>query len=82
MKERLRQIAVPVTAVGTSIFTGFSVFAADPLTDPSAVISAAATSVGSQATSALGAVAPIAMGLGGLFLVYKLGWKFFKGLAK
>lgn len=42
----------------------------------------ALTTVKTDAIAALAAVAPIAIGILGAFLVWKFGIKFFKGLAK
>lgn len=50
--------------------------------DASTTITAAATEVKTDALAALAAVAPIGISIGGAYLVFRLGWRFFKGLAK
>lgn len=42
----------------------------------------ALTTIKTDALSALAAVAPVAIGIMGAFLVWKYGIKFFKGIAK
>jgi hypothetical protein len=42
----------------------------------------ALTTIKTDVLSALTVVAPIAIGIAGVFMVYKIGMKFFKGLAK
>lgn len=39
------------------------------------------TAIGGEVTSAIGGIAPIAIGIMGVFLVWKLGIKFFKTTA-
>lgn len=48
----------------------------------SGAITAALTSVANEATTVLSSVAPIAITIMGAFLVWKLGIRFFKSLAK
>lgn len=45
-------------------------------------ITAALTTVASNATEVISGVAPIAIGIAGTFLVWRLGMKFFKSIAK
>lgn len=45
-------------------------------------VTAALTKTASDITGTLGAVAPIGLGIAGLFLAWKYGMKFFKGLSK
>lgn len=42
----------------------------------------ALTSVATQATEVIGAVAPVAITVMGLFLIWKVGIRFFKSVAK
>lgn len=45
-------------------------------------ITGSLTSLAGQVTSAIGEIAPIAVSIMGVFLIWKLGTKFFKGFAK
>lgn len=44
-------------------------------------VSSALTTIAGDITSTIGAVAPVAVGIVGVFMVWKFGMKFFKGLA-
>lgn len=74
-KKSIALLATVVVMVCTA-----SVAFADAETE--AAMTTALTGVKSDAISALGVVAPIAIGIMGAFLVWKFGIKFFKGLAK
>ncbi|HCQ6135217.1 TPA: hypothetical protein OL464_003719 [Clostridioides difficile] len=50
--------------------------------DVSTAIATSLTPVKTDSLATLSAVAPIGILIGGGYLVWKLGWKFFKGLAK
>lgn len=80
MKERLKKAAFVVSSTMAATAVPVLAFAEDATA--STVITTAATAVKTDALSALTAVAPIGISIGGAYLVFKLGWKFFKGLAK
>lgn len=81
MKEKLKKVAVGAGTFAAAALPAVSVFAADAV-DASTILTSAATTVQGNALSALGAVAPIGIAIGGTYLVLRLGWRFFKGLAK
>ena len=80
MKEKLKKVSVVCGGALGSAVLPVMCFAAEG--DAASVVTAAATTVKTDALAALGAVAPIGIAIGGAYLVYKLGWRFFKGLAK
>lgn len=80
MKERLKKAAFVVSS--TMAATAVPVLAFAEGATASTVITTAATAVKTDALAALSAVAPIGISIGGAYLVFKLGWRFFKGLAK
>lgn len=45
-------------------------------------VTSAITTIAGEVTATVGAVAPIAIGIVGVFLVWKFGMKFFKSLSK
>lgn len=52
------------------------------LADSSSAVTTALSSIAGEITSTITAIAPIAIGIVGVFLVWKYGMKFFKGLSK
>lgn len=66
--------------VSTALVVSNSVFAS---TDGvSTQVTQALTKTAGDITSTLGSIAPIGLGIAGLFLAWKYGMKFFKGLSK
>lgn len=61
--------------------TSFGAFAADPGTSNEAV-TAALTTVAADIIAGINAIAPIALSIAGVFLVWKYGMKFFKSVSK
>lgn len=51
-------------------------------TATSDAVSGALTTIATDITGTLGAVAPVALGIAGLFLAWKYGMRFFKSLTK
>lgn len=52
------------------------------LSSASESVTTSLTTIAGEITSTIGAIAPTAIGVTGLFLVWKLGMKFFKSVAK
>ena len=81
MKRFLTKKAIALLAIVSVMgSSAAAVFAAD--TETETAMTTALNSVKTDAISALGVVAPIAIGIMGAFLVWRFGIKFFKGLAK
>lgn len=80
MKSLLTKKAVALLAVASVMASSASVVFAD--TETETAMTTALTGVKTDAISALGIVAPIAIGIMGAFLVWRFGVRFFKGLAK
>ena len=74
MKNKLM---VGVGALAGVFASGLGVFASEP-TGTEAAITEALTTVQGDVMGVIAAVAPIAIGIMGAFLVWKLGIKFFK----
>lgn len=77
-KEKFKKIGITTLSVVTVLGMGSSAFAADSST---AVVSAL-TEVASDITSTITAIAPIALGIAGTFLVWRYGMRFFKSISK
>ena len=71
--------ALPVV-IGATLLPVVSAFAAEG--DVTSSMTTALTAVKTDAMSAIGAVAPIAIGIAGAFLVWRLGMRFFKSISK
>lgn len=52
------------------------------LSEAGSSVSNSLTTIATQITSTIGDIAPIAIGIAGLFLVWKFGMRFFKSVAK
>lgn len=52
------------------------------LAEASSSVTTSLTTIATQITSTIGEIAPIAIGIAGLFLVWKFGMRFFKSVAK
>ena len=52
------------------------------LAEASSSVTNSLTTIATQITSTIGEVAPIGIGIAGLFLVWKFGMRFFKSVAK
>ncbi len=71
---------VPAAAVVTSMaMAPVTAFAEGGV---AADVAAALESTASDITSVLGSVAPVALGIGGVFLAWRYGMRFFKSLSK
>lgn len=60
------------------LLKGVTLLEASSATDVASVMSGVADKI----TAALGSIAPVALGVVGVYLVWKFGVKFFKGLSK
>lgn len=49
---------------------------------PSSAVASALTTIATNITTTINAVAPVAIGIVGVFLVWKFGIRFFKSVAK
>ena len=77
LKEKLK--ALPVV-IGATLLPVVNAFAAEG--DVTSSMTTALTAVKTDAMSAIGAVAPIAIAIAGAFLVWRLGMRFFKSISK
>ncbi|MGL6125462.1 MAG: hypothetical protein ACRC1F_03215 [Metamycoplasmataceae bacterium] len=50
--------------------------------EASSSITSSLTQIATEVTGAIGDIAPIAIGVFGVFIIWKLGMKFFKSVAK
>ena len=83
MKKILSGIKGKMMIIGAGASTALMavpVFAAEP--DVAAILGTAATSVESNVMSAVSVVVPVAAGISGVFVACRLGWKFFKSVAR
>lgn len=84
MKEFFTNIKNKSAIVATSAFvvatSAVNCFAAEG--DVATAIASSLTPVKTDSLATLVAVAPIGIAIGGGYLVWKFGWRFFKGLAK
>ncbi|HBE9908584.1 TPA: hypothetical protein KNJ60_003880 [Clostridioides difficile] len=84
MKEFFISIKNKSTIVATSslivAFSAVNCFAAEG--DVATSISTSLMPIKTDSLATLVAVAPIGIAIGGAYLVWKYGWRFFKGLAK
>ncbi len=80
MKRLLTKRAVALLAIAGVIVSSASVAFAD--TETETAMTTALSGIKTDAISALGIIAPIALGIMGAFLVWRFGIRFFKGLAK
>lgn len=76
--EKLRSKALGC-AIVLSTLTPIAVFAEG---DVSADVAGALQTTASSITGVLGAVAPVALGIVGVFLAWRYGMRFFKSLSK
>lgn len=81
MKEKLKKLSMVAIPMGT-VLAGSSAFAEGTATTTSESITASLTTIANDITSTIGAIAPIAMGVAGLFLAWRYGMKFFKSVSK
>lgn len=79
LKLRVKK-ALPVVGAVTGVVVPMSSFASGNAT--STAVTGALTTIATDITATLGAVAPIALGIAGLFLAWKYGMRFFKSLTK
>lgn len=70
-------LAVPVAMAFPSV-----AFAAEGGSDMTTSMQTAFTAVKTDFSSAVTVIAPIALGIAGIFIAWKLGFKFFKSLTK
>lgn len=75
MREKMRNIAVPVVAVGASVLSAFPAFAAD--VDASSLVTTAVTSIQGDMMASISSVTPIAMTLVGAVMAIRFGISFF-----
>lgn len=69
-------LALPVAV------TAFPAVAYAETTDMTTSMQTAFTGVKTDFSSAVGVIAPIALGIAGIFIAWKLGFRFFKSLTK
>lgn len=80
LNSKVSRVVFGSSVVSTALVFSDTVFAS---TDGvSTQVTAALTKTAGDITSTLGAIAPIGLGIAGLFLAWKYGMKFFKGLSK
>lgn len=80
LKIKKAQILCGVGAAVTTLALPIISHAADP--DVTSSMTTAMSGVKTDTLSAIGAVAPIAIGIMGAFLVWKYGIRFFKAISK
>lgn len=73
---------VPAAAVVTSMAMAPMTAFAQETGGVADDVAAALQSTASDITSVLGSVAPVALGIGGVFLAWRYGMRFFKSLSK
>ena len=79
--KRKLMLAAPVSAV-TALALPAVAFAAEADSGMTAGMQTAFSQVKTDFSSAVGVIAPIALGIAGIFIAWKLGFKFFKSLTK
>lgn len=79
-KESIRNKVVGASVFACSMLAAVPCFAAEP--DVTAAMTTAFTAVQTQFNSVVTVVAPVALTIMGTFLVWRLGTRFFKSLAK
>lgn len=80
LSSKVSRVVVSSSVVSTALIVSNTALASTG--GVSSQVTSALTSTASDITSTLGAVAPIGLGIAGLFLAWKYGMKFFKGLSK
>jgi len=84
VKEKVSDIkgkALLAVPVAVTAFPAVA-FAAEDSSDMAASMQTAFTAVKTDFSSAVTVIAPIALGIAGIFIAWKLGFKFFKSLTK
>ena len=77
-KEKVKK-SLPLTLPALTVLVGNVASAAD---GSSEAVVTALQSVATDITSTIGAIAPVALGIAGTFLVWRYGMRFFKSISK
>lgn len=80
LKEKCRSAVAPLAVVGSAMMP--AVAFASETGSAASTMQSAFTTVQSDFMATVTAVAPIAVGIAGTFLVWRLGVRFFKSIAK
>lgn len=79
LKSRLKKVSL-VSLPSTALILGSNVFATEGGTSEAVVT--ALEKVATDITATIGAIAPVALGIAGTFLVWRYGMRFFKSISK
>lgn len=79
MKEKFKKLSTAIIPTAMVMVSGVASAEAGTTSES---ISTSLTAIATDITSTIGAVAPIAMGIAGLFLAWRYGMKFFKSVSK
>lgn len=77
-KEKIKK-SLPLTIPSATLLIGN---AASATGGSSAAVVSALETVAGDITSTIGAIAPVALGIAGTFLVWRYGMRFFKSISK
>ena len=80
MKDKLKKVSMAVIPVSTALLSG-TAFAAEG-SGTAEAISQSISTIANDITTTIGKIAPVAMGVVGLFLAWRYGMKFFKSVSK